>query len=141
MASFIQDADGQPGFIGTHEVVQTGGTSDEGQELELTVVELLEAFRVTTSIMELFASLMAPAVKNDQANLEKVRQGWQSMGSHLPCAAAPGGNRREDSQAWRQFERPLRCNSPGGCVAAHFQAGMLKALSRTAPPHLAPARR
>ena len=42
-------------------------------QVPLSVSELLEAFRVTTSIMEMFGSLMAPAVKNDQANLAKVR--------------------------------------------------------------------
>ena len=118
--------------IGTHGVVQTGGTSDEGQELELTVVELLEAFRVTTSIMELFGSLMAPAVKNDQANLEKVRQAWQKHGQPSTLRGLlqaeidakihkPGGNLKDPSAAialvW--VRRSLA-----------FQAGMLKGLEQ-----------
>ena len=39
----------------------------------MRVDSLLEAFRVSLSVCESFGSLMAPAVKNDLANLEKVR--------------------------------------------------------------------
>jgi hypothetical protein len=55
----------------------SGGSSDAGEVAEagdqLRVDSLLEAFRVSLTVCESFGSLMAPAVKNDLANLEKVR--------------------------------------------------------------------
>ena len=56
---------------------RSGGSGDAGEVAEagdqLRVDSLLEAFRVSLSVCESFGSLMAPAVKNDLANLEKVR--------------------------------------------------------------------
>ena len=116
--------------IGTG-AVRTGGCRDSNQDFELTLVELLEAFRVTTSIMELFGSLMAPAVKNDQANLEKVRQAWKKHGQPSTLRGLlqaeidakihrPGGNLKDPSAAialvW--VRRSLA-----------FQAGMLEGLA------------
>ena len=54
---------------------QAGGGGDG-----LRVAELLEAFGVAVSICELFGTLMAPAVKNDQGNIVKMRSAWEAMG-------------------------------------------------------------
>lgn len=55
----------------------SGGSGDAGEVAEagdqLRVDSLLGAFRVSLTVCESFGSLMAPAVKNDLANLEKVR--------------------------------------------------------------------
>jgi len=56
------------------------GSDGRGAEGTLMVEELLEAFRVAITVCETFGPLMAPAVKNDQANNDKVRAAWQKLG-------------------------------------------------------------
>lgn len=60
---------------GASEESQLGGGGDA-----LRVDQLLEAFGGAVSICELFGTLMAPAVKNDQGNIAKMRSAWEAMG-------------------------------------------------------------
>lgn len=54
-------------------VLRGDGVGEGGGEPRLMVDELLEALNVAMSVCENFGSLMAPAVKNDKANFDKVR--------------------------------------------------------------------
>jgi len=60
-------------------VLRGDGVGEGGGEPRLMVDELLEALNVAMSVCENFGSLMAPAVKNDKANFDKVRSAWEKL--------------------------------------------------------------
>ena len=64
-----------------------GGSADDdsgdgygsGVEMELRVEQMLDAFVSTLAICEVFGPLMSLAIKNDQANFDKVRNAWNEL--------------------------------------------------------------
>lgn len=54
--------------------------ADSPHEEPLQVEPMLDAFLVAVSVCENFGSLMAPAVKNDKSNFEKIRTAWAGLG-------------------------------------------------------------
>ena len=62
------------------------------RQVELRVELMLEAFTATLGIAETFGPLMGLAVKNDQANFEKVRGAWAELSAADPqrCSTLRG---------------------------------------------------
>ena len=65
---------------------------DVARQVELRVELMLEAFTATLGIAETFGPLMGLAVKNDQANFEKVRGAWAELSAADPqrCSTLRG---------------------------------------------------
>jgi hypothetical protein len=78
----------------------SGGDTDDSSdaygekvETELRVEPMLEAFACTLNVAEQFGPLLGLAVKNDQANFDKVRTAWTALsesGDASRCASLRG---------------------------------------------------
>lgn len=77
---------------------------------EMRTEAMIEAFTATLTIMETFGPLMGLAVKNDQANLDKVKTAWTALGAADPerCATVRG---------LLETEKGTGIHKPGGVLS------------------------
>jgi len=84
-----------------------GATNDTVLKLE----HLIEAFAGTLKIAETFGPLFSVAIKNDGANLEKVRDSWAKF------AASEGAQNIRSLRDLLEAERRSGMHQPGGVLA------------------------